>query len=314
MRLGVIDVGSNTVHLLIFDARPGAHPMPASSFKHELRLAEHLTAEGDISAEGTETLASFAVQCLDHAADMGAATVLGFATSAIRDAGNTEAVLRRVREESGVDLQVLSGEQEARLTFLAARRWCGWSSGHLMMVDIGGGSLELAAGRDEEPDAAVSLPLGAGRLSSRLPGEVADPDDVRSLRRYVRASIGEVVPDLLIREPHKVVGTSKTMRSLARLQGAAPSGDGPFVRRTLQRDALKDWVDRLAALPVSQRASLPGVNQGRARQILAGALVAEGAMDLLGIEELEICPWALREGVLLQFLDHLDTKGLLEIS
>ncbi|WP_462418550.1 Ppx/GppA family phosphatase [Kytococcus sp. Marseille-QA3725] len=314
MRLGVIDVGSNTVHLLIVDARPGAHPIPASSFKHELRLAEHLTEDGDIDEDGAETLARFAVDCLDHAAELGAAKVLGFATSAIRDARNTEEVLACVREVSGVDLQVLSGEEEARLTFLAARRWCGWSSGHLMMVDIGGGSLELAVGRDEDPSVAVSLPLGAGRLTRHVPGEVVDAEDVKRLRRHIRTSIGEVVPDLTVRTPHKVVGTSKTMRSLARLQGAAPSGEGPFVRRVLERDALKDWVERLTAMPVSQRANLPGVNQNRAPQILAGALVAEGAMDLLGIESLEICPWALREGVLLQFLDHLDTTGLLELS
>ncbi len=314
MRLGVIDVGSNTVHLLIVDARPGAHPLPASSFKHELRLAEFLTPEGDIDDNGAETLAAFATDCLEHAEDLGAAKVLGFATSAIRDAGNTDQVLARVREASGVDLQVLSGEDEARLTFLAARRWCGWSSGHLLMVDIGGGSLELAAGRDEEPEAAVSLPLGAGRLTRHLPGDLADPDDVKRLRRHIRASIGEVVPDLTRRAPHRVVGTSKTMRSLARLQGAAPSGEGPFVRRTVERRALKEWVGRLAAMPVSQRADLPGVNAGRAHQILAGALVAESAMDLLDIESLEICPWALREGVILQFLDHLDTTGLLDAS
>ena len=99
------------------------------------------------------------------AEDQGVEDLLAFATSAIREAPNGDEVLGRVLDESGVDLQVLSGEDESRLTFLAARRWFGWSSGRLLVIDIGGGSLELAAGLDEEPDAALSLPLGAGRLT-----------------------------------------------------------------------------------------------------------------------------------------------------
>lgn len=306
MRLGVIDVGSNTVHLLIVDARPGAHPIPASSFKHELRLAEHLTPEGDIDDAGAEELMGFVTECVEHAADLGAAHLLGFATSAIRDAGNTEAVLARVRERTGVTLRILTGEEEARLTFLAARRWCGWSSGHLLLVDIGGGSLEMANGLDEEPEVAVSLPLGAGRLHRELPGDPPAPEEIKALRRRIRARIGEVVPDLTRRSPDRVVGTSKTMRTLARLQGAAPSGEGPYVRRILEREALKEWVDRLGHMSVADRQRLPGVNAARAPQVLAGALVAEGAMDLLGIDQLDICPWALREGVILRTLDHLE--------
>ena len=90
---------------------------------------------------------------------------MAFATSAVREAGNSADVLDRVRAETGVDLQVLSGEDEARLTFLAVRRWYGWSAGRLLCLDIGGGSLELAVGMDEEPELAFSVPLGAGRLT-----------------------------------------------------------------------------------------------------------------------------------------------------
>src|SRR5699024_861134 len=133
MRLGVIDVGSNTVHLLVIDAHPGAHPMPDYSHKVVLRLAEQLTDDGAISTDGAQRLARFVQDCTEVAETRGVSELLGFDTSATRDASNTEEVLAQVQRLSGVRLQVLSGENEARLTFLAARRWFGWSSGRLFL-------------------------------------------------------------------------------------------------------------------------------------------------------------------------------------
>ncbi|MFF5422247.1 Ppx/GppA phosphatase family protein, partial [Streptomyces misionensis] len=166
MRLGVLDVGSNTVHLLVVDAHPGARPLPAHSHKAELRLAELLDGDGAIGPEGVDRLVATITDALQAAEDKGCEDVLPFATSAVREASNVDQVLARVRDETGVELTVLSGAEEARLTFLAARRWYGWSSGRLLVLDIGGGSLEIAYGMDEEPTAAVSLPLGAGRLTA----------------------------------------------------------------------------------------------------------------------------------------------------
>ncbi|MER7112374.1 Ppx/GppA phosphatase family protein [Streptomyces sp. NPDC000229] len=307
MRLGVLDVGSNTVHLLVMDAHPGARPRPAHSHKAELRLAELLDADGSICDHGIERLITITHDALHTAEDKGCEEVLPFATSAIRDAANADAVLKRVKDETGVDLQVLTGEEEARLTFLAARRWFGWSAGKLLLLDIGGGSLEIAYGIDEEPDAAVSLPLGAGRLTAGwLPGDPPDPSDVKALRRHVRAQIARTVGEIArFGRPDHVVATSKTFKQLARIGGAPGSGEGQYVQRVLSRTSLEEWVPKLAAMTAEQRCALPGVSEGRAPQLLAGALVAEGAMDLFGVEELEVCPWALREGVILRRLDHL---------
>ncbi|MFW6691771.1 Ppx/GppA family phosphatase [Streptomyces sp. MAR4 CNX-425] len=307
MRLGVLDVGSNTVHLLVVDAHPGARPLPAYSHKAELRLAELLDEEGAIGDDGVERLIATVHEALQVSEDKGAEDVLPFATSAVREAANAESVLARVADETGVKLTVLTGEEEARLTFLAARRWFGWSAGKLLVLDIGGGSLEIAYGIDEDPDKAVSLPLGAGRLTTAwLPGDPPDPDDVRALRRFVRAQIARVVSEFSrLGEPDHVVATSKTYRQLARISGAARSAEGLYTYRALTAKALEEWVPRLAAMPAAERAELPGVSEGRARQLLAGALVAEGAMDLFGVETVEICPWALREGVILKRLDQL---------
>ncbi|MFJ9210881.1 exopolyphosphatase [Streptomyces sp. L-9-10] len=309
MRLGVLDVGSNTVHLLAVDAHRGARPLPAHSYKAELRLAELLDEDGAIGPDGVDRLVSTITDALQAAEDKGCEDVLPFATSAVREATNAEQVLGRVKSETGVDLEVLTGEEEARLTFLAARRWFGWSAGKLLVLDIGGGSLEIAYGIDEEPDAAVSLPLGAGRLTAGwLPGDPPDPVDVKALRRHVRARIARSVGEFSrFGSPDHVVATSKTFRQLARLAGAARSAEGLYVQRELSRTSLEEWVPKLATMSALQRAALPGVSDGRSSQLLAGALVAEGAMDLFGVESVEICPWALREGIILRRLDQLPT-------
>ncbi|MEU3355926.1 Ppx/GppA phosphatase family protein [Streptomyces sp. NPDC037389] len=309
MRLGVLDVGSNTVHLLVVDAHPGARPLPAHSHKTELRLAELLDDSGAITDAGIERLIGVIQEALQAAEDKGVEEVLPFATSAVREASNADAVLTRVQRETGVTLPVLTGAEEARLTFLATRRWFGWSSGKLLVLDIGGGSLEIAFGLDEEPDAAASLPLGAGRLTKGwLPGDPPDSSDVRALRRHVRTEIARTVGDFArLGPPDHAVATSKTFKQLARIAGAARSTEGLYTQRTLSRKALEEWVPRLATMNSGQRTRLPGVSEGRARQLLAGALVAEAALELFGVEEVEICPWALREGVILRRLDHLPT-------
>src|SRR5215469_7197872 len=158
MRLGVLDVGSNTVHMLVVDAYPGARPLPAFSHKVELTLAAHLDPDNKLSADGEERLTSVVSEAMRIAEDKGVEDFIAFATSAIREAVNGDEVLARIREHTGADIRVLGGENEARLTFLAARRWFGWSSGRELVIDIGGGSLEPAAGTDRGPDPLVSLP------------------------------------------------------------------------------------------------------------------------------------------------------------
>jgi exopolyphosphatase/guanosine-5'-triphosphate,3'-diphosphate pyrophosphatase len=311
MRLGVLDIGSNTGHLLVVDAHGGAAPMPAYSYKEPLRLAEQLDAHGAVTEEGVEALTGFVSQALVVAEDKGCEEILGFATSAVRDAVNSDEVLKHVTDLTGVEVGVLSGEDEARLTFLAVRRWFGWSSGRLAVFDIGGGSLEIAAGADEAPDVAQSLPLGAGRLTRDfLAGDPPSAESVRDLRRRIRAEIARDAGALLRGgEPDHAAATSKTFRSLARVCGAAPSGEGLLVRRVLPAGVLAKKLPELAAMPNAEKAKLPGVSANRAHQLLAGALVADAVMDIYELEQLEICPWALREGVILERLDQISVLG-----
>ena len=198
MRVGVLDIGSNTVHLLVVDAHRGAQPLPAFSHKAELRLAEHLGDGDTLTPDGERRLRKFIEEALRVAEDKGVEDVMAFATSAVREAVNGEAVLAALRAATGVDVRVLSGTEEARLTFLAVRRWFGWSSGRLLVVDIGGGSLEIASGMEEAPDVAVSLPLGAGRLTRQwFTADPPPPKEARALRKHVRAEIGRGVGDVV---------------------------------------------------------------------------------------------------------------------
>src|SRR4249919_735198 len=309
MRLGVLDIGSNTGHLLVVDAHRGAAPLPAYSYKEPLRLAEHLE-NGEVTRSGIKALTKFVADALVVAEDKGAQDMLGFATSAVRDARNCDAVLDHVAGETGVRIAVLPGDDEARLTFLAVRRWFGWSAGRLAVFDIGGGSLEIAGGSDEEPDVAWSIPLGAARLAREhfqdgSPGETA----IRALRKKIRADIAEDAGHLLRGgPPDMAAATSKTFRSLARICGAAPSENGPLVERVLGLADLQKWIPKLIDTDADDLADLPGVSPSRTHQIVPGALVAEAVMDIFGLEELQICPWALREGVILERLDQLSDK------
>ncbi len=307
MRLGVLDIGSNTVHLLLVDAYPGARPVPFASHKRPLSLVSFLDEHGAINPAGQEELLDFVHEAARFAVNHQAEDLLAFCTSAIRESSNGEEVLERVVAETGVRLTELSGEQEAGMTYYAVRRWFGWGSETILNLDLGGGSFELALGMDEFPTVAHSVPLGAGRLTrDRLAGNPPSPKAVKALRNHVREVLAEPTAEMLtFGRPTLATATSKTFRSLARVTGAAPSAEGPYVKRVLRRDSLEVWTNRLTAMSWDERAELPGVSAVRAPQLLAGAIVALEAMKALKVKTLRICPWAMREGLMLRRFDHL---------
>jgi exopolyphosphatase/guanosine-5'-triphosphate,3'-diphosphate pyrophosphatase len=301
-----LDVGSNTVHLLVVDAHRGAHPMPASSERAVLRLAERLTDDGELSDAGVEDLVRAVATAKEQARELGCADLMAFATSAVRDCDNVVDVLRRVHTETGVDLRVLTGTDEARLTFLAARRWLGWSAGKLLVLDIGGGSLEIGIGMDEAPDFAKSVPFGAGRVTrERFTSDPPSRAEVAATAEWLAGELAPVAKKVAKQgDPDRVVATSKTFRTLARLTGAAPSSAGPRVRRVLTEPGLRQLIAFVTRMSAADLAELEGVSASRAHQLVAGALVAQATMRALSLDEVEICPWALREGVILRRLDQ----------
>ncbi len=311
MRLGVIDIGSNTVHLLIVDAHPGASPVPYHSQRSILRLMRYLDASGGITEEGQRLIIEAVQDAAATVAKIGVDDLIVTATSAVREATNGELVLTRIEREAGIKLSVLTGEDEARITMLAVRRWLGWSAGEILLFDIGGGSFEIAQGADEYPDVSLSLPLGAGR--STLNFLIEDPpprEAVSRLRAHARDVFTEARNELFADrpKPKRVVGTSKTIRSLSRLIGGPPdpkTGD----LAPLHYVGLREWEPTLREMPGSVREYLPGITPERGYQILAGAIVLRTAMKVFGVSTLTISPWALREGIVLRYIDSLDGSG-----
>ncbi|NGN62716.1 Ppx/GppA family phosphatase [Streptomyces sp. A7024] len=304
MRLSVVDIGSNTVRLVIADADVGA-PLPVHTAKWRLRLAQQVQPDGRFGADAVRRLAEAVTEAAETSRAWGAGTPLLFATAVVRDAPNCSEVLQELRERTGLQVHTLPGQAEAELTFLAARRWTGWHAGPMVMLDIGGGSFEVAFGRGRLPDFAVSLPLGAGRLTREHLGDADPPSPhaLKELRRYVRHQLRDVAARIRWEAPRSAVVTSRTFQQLARLCGAPPGREGPFATRRLERQDLRRALRQLAGRSAAERAQLPGISKARSRQALAGALVGHTALKLMGLPGATVCPWAIREGVLLQQLE-----------
>ena len=294
------------------DVLPGLPPEPVESVKRPVRLAEATTQRGVISAAGRRRVVDAAREAGDVASALGASDTVAFATSALREAANRDHVTAEIQAAAGVPVTLMSGTDEARLEFLAARRWYGWSAGPMLLADIGGGSLELGYGSGELPSVAVSLPLGAGRLTrEHLPADPPVPGkDVKALRRHVRSVLLAETAELrACPEAVTHVATSTTFRQLGRLCGAPKAKAGPFAVRVLRRHPLTKRIRELAAATDAERARMRGVSGSRAHQILAGAIVAEAVMAVLDVECLNLCPWGVREGVVLDRCAQAGTAG-----
>ena len=258
MLLGVLDVGSNTIHLQVMQAHPGARPTPTTNLKTELRLTDYLDEFGNISPLGVEELHKAIGDALVHAKEFQTEEIVAFATSAIREATNGAEVIKEISERHNIELQILTGAEEAAMTFLAARRWLGWSSGRLLILDIGGGSLEMAVGDDEYPEESVSLPLGAARLTRTfLQSDPYTSKEVKKLEEFVKDALNSSLPPAL--EEHRAdlfVATSKTFRTLARLNEFWFK-DNP---KKLSITSLEKAIPKLLAMNNKERAELPGVS------------------------------------------------------
>ncbi|MEU9271592.1 hypothetical protein AB0E04_40120 [Streptomyces sp. NPDC048251] len=298
----VLDVGCHSALLTVVRGRPGAELEPVFSRKVRLSLHETLDRKGRLDKAGVKSVERAVAEAVDADPRLRGQDVFAFATSVIRDAPNCDEIIARVARTTGTRLRVLAGEEEARLAYVAARRWAGPTAGQLLVLDIGGGTVEIASGTGEQPGVVHSLPLGARRITRDwLPGGAApSPRRLAEIRQHLRRSL-EGVPGLPQAEPGgRVLACSKTFEQLARL--AAARSKTPRARRRLALPQLRTSVSLLAAAGPSRRAELPGISRHRAEQSLAGALIAQALMEACGVKNVEICPWSTREGLLLERL------------
>jgi exopolyphosphatase / guanosine-5'-triphosphate,3'-diphosphate pyrophosphatase len=228
LRLAVLDVGSNTVHLVVVDGQPDGTFITVARERETLRLAEAAFPTMLLPERAVARLTDTVARMRARADELHADAMVGFATSAIREARNGVDALGRVREATGVAVTVLPGIEEARLTYLAARRWTAFSARRLLVVDIGGGSLEVAAGETDRPDIAESLPLGATRLSRRfVRSDPVHPEELVALRVHALALLGPLAERIRAHESEVACATSKTFRNLGRLARALPEAPTP---------------------------------------------------------------------------------------
>ncbi|WP_158887262.1 Ppx/GppA phosphatase family protein [Amycolatopsis anabasis] len=296
--VGVLDVGSFSAHLVVV-GRHGSPRDPVLTHKTRLRLDRALDHKGRIGAAGIASIVAAVAEADRIAAEHGVEDVYPLATSSIRDAANAREVVAEVARSTGTWLRFLPGYREAELAFLAARRWYGAAAGPLLVLDIGGGTVELAGGCGEQAEFARSLRLGAREMTRGwLDGGPADRDRVDALRAHALARAEAALADVgpLLRDSLPV-GCSKVFQQLARLAGHRRG-----VASELHLADLRKWIPRLAKLPAARRAELPGISRCRARQALAGAIVAE-ALLTVSAGKVAICPWSTRDGLLLTLLD-----------
>jgi exopolyphosphatase/guanosine-5'-triphosphate,3'-diphosphate pyrophosphatase len=308
-KVAVIDLGSNSFRLVVFshaepDVTGHAWWRRTDEIHEAVRIGAGLDAEGKLAAEpmerALETLELYAHFCRAT----GVEDVRPVATSAIRDAANQGAFLRAARERTGLDVRVLSREEEARYGYLAAVNSTTLADG--VALDLGGGSMQLTRVDSRLSTDARSWPLGAVRMTERfLPGERAKGKQIKALRAHVEELLAEA--DWLARGGH-LVGVGGTVRNLAAAAEIAAELPSYGVQGfSVTRKALDALVERLVELPASERSDVPGIKAARADLILAGALVVQCVMEAGRFEAMEVTEAGLREGVFYEtLLDGMD--------
>lgn len=305
--LAAIDVGTNSIHLVVARVTGDDRFEVITREKEMVRLG---TGSGDMKCltpdaieRGVATL-----RRMRQIADIDGAPVRAVATSAVREAENHDEFVARAREQAGVDVEVISGAEEARLIHLGILQALPVFDRRLLLCDIGGGSTEVLVGERGEVLTSRSFKLGAVRLTNRFfPGERLHPSAVSSCRRFVRATLSPYSREVARHGFEVAVGSSGTIQAVAALAQAAAGGEPPrsFNRFRLSADDVRSVADALVAAPsVKERRRLPGLDANRADIVLAGALILEGVVETFGVDELEFSDYALREGVLLDTIQR----------
>jgi exopolyphosphatase/guanosine-5'-triphosphate,3'-diphosphate pyrophosphatase len=314
MRIAALDLGSNSFHLLVADVHPDGTFEAVTREKEMLRLGDEVARDGRISPATAER-AIASVRRLRQLADaLGTQEVIAKATSAIRSAANGSELVDRIEADTGVDVEVISGLEEARLIFAAVRASLVLEPAPALCIDIGGGSVEVMIGDGAGLRWAASVPLGVGRLTAELaPDDPPTKADRIAIEERVREVLAPYVDDVRTRTPRMAVGTSGTINDLARLAAANEDGEVPASANGLRIEVerLRDLQRRIMRMTTAERRRLPGIEDKRAELLPAGAITLltmldAFGLDAFGVDEMSFSDWALREGIVLDAVSAHD--------
>jgi exopolyphosphatase/guanosine-5'-triphosphate,3'-diphosphate pyrophosphatase len=302
MRIAAFDLGSNSFHLLVVDAHPDGTFAPLIREKEMLRLGDAVGREGRIPDALADRAVDTVARFRKLATGAGTEEIHARATAALREAENGGEVVDRMAAEAGVDVRVISGQEEARLIFAAVKAAVVIDPGPALCLDLGGGSLEVMVGDRSALGFVASVPLGVARLSAELvTGDPLSTDDVRRLEKRVTSVLAPLADDVARLKPAMAVGSSGTFCDLARMVAARRTGNVPrsINQFSFSRDELLPLHEELLAKRSAERASIPGLEAKRADIIATGSTVLLTAMELFGFDRMTVSEWALREGIVL---------------
>ncbi len=302
MRLAALDLGSTSFHALIAEAERGGGLAVIERAKRMPRIGEAIFRTGRFSTATLESALQAVGELVPVIERNEPQAVLAVATSAVREARNGHAFVAKVRSRFGIDVQVISGDEEARLSYAGARAQLGGSLGRATLFDLGGGSLEVVVGDGGRILHTASAPLGVLRAVAEQPAsDPPSPPDLRAIERWASSRVAALLRPLRRHHLGEVVlcaGTARALRSVARALHLVPgSGNGS---NCLSRENLRLLIEHLAALPLAARREVPGMNPDRAEQIIHGAIILASVLDILDIPQARVCRAALREGLIVE--------------
>jgi exopolyphosphatase/guanosine-5'-triphosphate,3'-diphosphate pyrophosphatase len=306
--LAVIDIGSNSGRVAVLSLTDDGHLEMLSDARTSLHLIDDVAADGRLSAGAIERVVRTVRDYLCIAATARAERTVAVATAAVREASNGNELAERLLAETGVTLEIIDGAEEAHYALVGAVHGLAVEDG--MLVDIGGGSLEISRFRGREAVSTWSLPLGAGRLTNGfLTSDPPRPSELRALREHVEASLREVGVPVL--EPvEQMVGTGGTIRNLAKIHRARISYPIPRMHGyVLDRNDLRRVVDLLVDAPFARRDAIPGLSRDRADTVTGGGLAVLTVMDWIQARSVTVSGQGLREGVALEHTTRLPSAA-----
>ena len=315
--IAAIDIGTNSIHMVIVKIEPA---LPAFSIiakeKDTVRLGERDPHTGDLTPEAIERSLSALRRCKDLADSLNVSEMIAVATSATREANNGQAFLHQIESELGINVNLISGQEEARRIYLGVLSGTDFGEQPQVIIDIGGGSTELILADIHEPRFLSSTKVGAVRLTREfVTTDPISPEELKYLRAYVRGmlerSVDEIWQNLQLNEVPSLIGTSGTIETLATIHALAKHGSAPnpMAGYQVSRQDLEEIVQKLAAMTCKERLEVSGIADKRAEIIVPGAIILLEVMNMLNLDSITICEQALREGMI---VDWMLTHGLIE--